>query len=167
VEFREKLAQIPEETRAYIDESGINKPFVREYGRSLRGVKIEDVKSGGKFQRTNVTAAGINGGIAAPLCCSGNTANASFVEWFRTKFIKAVPKGTTVIMDNASFHPPKKLKNLCRRHGIKLLFLPAYSPDYNPIEKTWANMKRALIDIIPTCEDVPAAIYQYFGVDVS
>jgi transposase len=50
---------------------------------------------------------------------------------------------------------------------MKLLFLPAYSPDYNPIEKSWANIKRALIDIIPTCKNVPAAIYQYFGVDVS
>jgi transposase len=69
-------------------------------------------------------------------------------------------------MDNASFHPPKKLKNLCRRHGVMLLFLPAYSPDYNPIEKTWANMKRALIDTIPTYENVPAAVYQYFGVDI-
>jgi putative transposase len=69
-------------------------------------------------------------------------------------------------MDNASFHPPKKLKNLCRRHGIKLLFLPAYLPDYNPIEKTWPNMKRALIDTIPTCEDVSSAVYQYFLGDV-
>jgi transposase len=69
-------------------------------------------------------------------------------------------------MDNASFHPFKKLKNLCRRHGMRLLFLPAYSPDYNPIEKSWANMKRALIDI-PTCEDVPAAVYQCFCVDIS
>jgi putative transposase len=70
-------------------------------------------------------------------------------------------------MDNASFHPPEKLKNLCRRHGMKLLFLLAYSPDYNPTEKSRANMKRALIDTIPTCEDVPAAIYQYFDVDIS
>ncbi|MDR0408813.1 MAG: transposase, partial [Spirochaetaceae bacterium] len=74
--------------------------------------------------------------------------------------------GTAVIMDNTSFHPPKKLKNLYRRHGMRLLFLPAYSPDYNPIEKSWANMKRALIDIIPTCEDVSAAVYQYFAVDI-
>jgi transposase len=86
---------------------------------------------------------------------------------YSADYRKAVPKDTTVIMDNASFHPPKELKNLCRRHGTRLLFLPAYSPDYNPIEKSRANMKRALIDIIPTCDDVPAAVYQYVGVDIS
>jgi transposase len=130
-------------------------------------VRIEDVKSGGKSRRANVVAARIGGGIVAPLCYSGNTTSASFVGWFRTKLVKAAPKGTTVITDNASFHPPKKLKNPYRRHGMRPLFLPAYSPDYNPIEKSWANMKRALIDIIPTCEDAPAAVYQYFGVDIS
>jgi putative transposase len=114
-----------------------------------------------------VTAAGINGGIAAPFCYSENTTSASFVERFRTKFVKAAPNGTTVIIDNASFHPPEKLKNPCRRHGAMPLFLPACSSDYNPIEKSRANMRRALIDIIPTCEDVPDAVYQYFGVDIS
>jgi transposase len=129
-------------------------------------VKIEDVKSGRKFQRTNVIAAKIGDGIVAALCYSGNTTSISFIEWFRTKFIKSAPKGTTAIMDNASFHPRKKLTHLCRRHGIKLLFLPAYSPDYNPIEKTWANMTRALIDKIPACEDVSSAVYRYFNVDI-
>jgi putative transposase len=99
-------------------------------------VKIGDIKSGRKFQRTNVIEARIGGGIVAPLCYSGNTTSASFVEWLRTKFVKAAPKGATVIMDNASFHPPKKLKNLCRRHGMRLPFLPTYSPDYNPVEKS-------------------------------
>jgi transposase len=131
-------------------------------------VRTGDVKSGEKFQRTNVVAAGIDGGGGvAPLRYSGNTASASFVERFRTKFVKAAPKGAAVIMDNASFHPSKKLKNLRRRRGARPLFLPACSPDYNPIEKSRANMKRALIDIIPTCEDAPAAVYQYFGVDIS
>jgi transposase len=67
-------------------------------------------------------------------------------------------------MNNASFHPPKKLKNLCRRHGIEPLFLPAYSSDFNPIEKTWANMKRALVDIIPNCDNATSAVYNYFHV---
>jgi transposase len=128
-------------------------------------VPVEDTKRGRKFQRINVVAGRIGGNIVAPLCYAENITSASFVEWFRASFIKAVPRGTTVIMDNASFHPRKKLKNLCRRHGVRLLFLPVYSPDYNPIEKTWANMKRALVDIIPHCEDVPAAIYRYFDIN--
>jgi hypothetical protein len=76
------LAKIPKEKRAYIDESGINKPLVREHGRSLRGVKIEDTKRGRKFQRTNIVAAKISDKIVAPLCYTENTTSASFVEWF-------------------------------------------------------------------------------------
>jgi transposase len=138
---------------------------VREYGWAIRGAIVEDTKRGRKFQRTNVIAAKIGDAVVAPFCYTENTTSALFVEWFRTKFIKAVPKGTVAILDNASFHPPKKLKNLCRRHGIKLLFLPAYSPDYNPIEKTWANMKRALVDIVSDFEDIASAVYRYFAVD--
>jgi hypothetical protein len=50
-------------------------------------VRIEDVKSGRKFQRGNVIAARISGGIVAPLCYSGNTTSAPLMEWFRTKFV--------------------------------------------------------------------------------
>ena len=138
---------------------------MREYGRAIHGVLIEGTKHGKKFQRINVIAARIGDRIVAPFCYAENTTSAFFVEWFRRKFIKSVPKGTTVILDNASFHPVKKLRNLCRRHGIYLLFLPPYSPDYNPIEKDWANMKRALIDFIPYYGDVACAVYRYFGVD--
>jgi putative transposase len=83
------------------------------------------------------------------------------VDWFRKVFVKAVPKGVTAIMDNASFHPKKKLRNLARRHGIRLLFLPPYSPDYNRIERDWANMKRALPDIIDKNVTLEEAIYSY------
>jgi hypothetical protein len=48
---------------------------------------------------------------------------------------------------------------------MKLLFLSAYSPDYNPIEKVWANMKRVRIDMLPNSEDVPTAVYQYLDND--
>lgn len=70
-------------------------------------------------------------------------------------------------MDNATFHRKKKLRNLARRHGLKLLFLPAYSPDLNSIEKTWANLKRTLTDILPNVENLQCGIYSYFGVDDS
>jgi transposase len=156
-----KLENIPLENRVYIDESGVDKYLVRERGRALRGEKVEDTKRGKKFQKTNVIAAKLGNKIVAPLCYTENTTSLFFVDWFRKVFVKAVPKGVTAIMDNASFHPKKKLRNLARRHGIKLLFLPPYSPDYNLIERDWANMKRALPEIIDEGITLEDAIYRY------
>jgi transposase len=130
-------------------------------------VKIEGTKRGKRFARTNVVAARSGSNTVAPLCYTQNTNGEFFTEWFRKRLVKAIAKGSTVIMDNASFHPKKKLRNLARRHGVKLLFLPPYSPDLNPIEKTWANMKRALVDILPNCKTLSDAIYTYFSISNS
>jgi hypothetical protein len=57
--------------------------------------------------------------------------------------LEEIPPGCTVIMDNASFHRQKQLRKMASGR-VRLLFLPPFSPDYNPIEKTWANMKHDL-----------------------
>ncbi|MCL1919422.1 MAG: transposase [Peptococcaceae bacterium] len=150
-----------------MDESGIHKHLVREFGRAFRGVKIQDVKRGRKFRKTNVVAARRRDAFGklchiAPLCFEHTANSEFFVHWFKTKLLKAIPKGSTIIMDNATHHPKKKLRNLARRHGMRLLFLPTYSPDLNPIEKDWANMKDALIDILPYFEKIEDGIYWHF-----
>jgi putative transposase len=66
-------------------------------------------------------------------------------------------------MDNAKFHRKEKLRKLARGR-IRLLFLPPYSPDYKPIEKSWANMKRHLSNNLKNFQTVASAIYSYFGV---
>ncbi|MDO4586574.1 MAG: transposase [Planctomycetia bacterium] len=81
---------------------------------------------------------------------------------FKTTFVKTVSRGVTIVMHNASFHRPKKLRNLTRNHGVKIRFLPAYSPDLNPIEKTWAQMKKALIEHAPNEESLQNAILRFF-----
>lgn len=155
-----------------MDESGVSKHLVREYGRAFRGVKVHGTKLGKKFQRTNVLAArrrDVFGNLhhIEPICYNHTTTGDFFVEWFRTKLVKSIPKGSTIIMDNATHHPKAKLRAIARRHGMKLLFLPTYSPDFNPLEKDWANMKKALIEImkLPWIETLIDGIYWYFGIE--
>ena len=155
--------------RVYVDESGIDKYLVRECGRAVRGVKVQDVKRGRKFGRTNIIAArrkDVFGNIKhiEPLCYKHTTNTEFFVSWFKSKLLKATQKGSTIILDNASFHPKTKLRNLARRHGMSILFLPTYSPDLNPLERDWANMKRALVEIMPGMESLEDGIYWYFGI---
>ena len=156
--------------RVYVDESGIHKHLVREFGRAIRGAKVQDTRRGRRFRKTNVVAArrkDVFGKLLhiAPLCFKENANSEIFVGWFKTKLMKHIPKGSTIMMDNASHHPKKKLANLARRHGMKLLFIPTYSPDLNPIEKDWANMKKALVDMLPDCESLEQGVYRYFGVE--
>jgi transposase len=138
----------------------------------LCGIKIEDTKRGKKFERTNVISARTrskDGAIVhyATLCYKQNTNSEFFENWFKKSLVKSIVRGSTIILDRASFHRKIKLKNLARRHGMRLEFLPAYSPDFNPIEKDWANMKNALTDSLSDYSDVTSAVYNYFEVNTS
>jgi hypothetical protein len=146
-----------------VDESGINTCLQREYGRALRGKKVEDVRRGRKFERTNVIAGYSEGRILADICYKEPTTGMFFECWFEEFLLAEVREGKTIIMDNASFHRKKALKEIAIKHGVKIVFLPPYSPDYNPIEKVWANMKRALPDTIQFYKNIDTAVYEYFA----
>jgi transposase len=96
-------------------------------------------------------------------CYRHTTDGAFFESWFEERLLKAIPKGHTIIMDNAAFHRKKKLRKIARGKA-RLLFLPPYSPDYNPIEKSWANMKRFLCNNLQDFNSVDSAVYNYFKV---
>jgi transposase len=65
-----------------------------------------------------------------------------FNRWVEQFLIKELKQGQVVIMDNVSFHKSLKTQELIDSVGCRLISLPLYSPDLNPIEKFWANMKR-------------------------
>ena len=133
----------------------------------LPGEKIiEDVKPGQKFKRINVIGALCDKKHIAIECYNHSATGDFFESWFKDTLLKKLPKGYTVIMDNASFHRKKELRKLCRGK-VRLLFLPPYSPDFNPIEKSWANMKRFLCHNSKDYDSINSAILSYFEVTES
>ena len=142
-----------------MDESGCHEFYQRELGRAPRGVRVEDVRCGRKFGRTNVIAAKRCDAILAPKTYCHTTNKRFFMDWFEFDLLSVVPPGHTIIMDNASFHPKKELYKMADRYSVKLLFLPPYSPDFNPIEKFWANLKRWLRDFLCFYDSLHAALY--------
>jgi transposase len=81
----------------------------------------------------------------------------------QSSIIKELKAGQIVIMDNASFHKSQKTRDLIESVGCKLIFLPPYSPDLNPIEKFWANMKRWIKNKVTTFNQLAQLINLFFA----
>ena len=162
-EYTTRLKRIPLNNRVYIDESGINTWFQRIYARAERGKIIEDTMHGSTFKRVNIIGALCNGKHPVVGCYKQSTDSHFFENWFYDHLLPAIPKGSTVIMDNARFHRKKELYKLARGK-VRLLFLPSYSPDYNPIENSWANMKRFLNNNMHNFKSINTAIQYHFKI---
>ena len=140
-EFLKELNNIPLDKRIYLDESGINQHLCREYGRSPRGEKIIGEISGTSFARESFIAALSQGRLMFPMCFQGTCNTGLFNTWLEEMVVTQLQPGQVLILDNASFHRSEKSKQLVEAVCCKLMFLPPYSPDLNPIEKCWANLK--------------------------
>ena len=138
------ISEIPKDKIAYVDETGIDKYFYREYAYAPKGQAIHSKIYGRKFGRTNIVAAQIGKNIVAPMQYTGTTDSILFEHWFEYCFLPCLPKGAVIVMDNASFHRENNLREISRKFGFQLIFLPPYSPELNPIEKFWSRLKKAI-----------------------
>ncbi len=131
-----------------MDESGINEYLYREYARGLRGQEIAGEISGKRFARQSVISALFDGKFFAPMCFEGTCDTCLFNVWLKQMLIPNLTPGQVLILDNASFHKSVESQKLVEAAGCKILFLPPYSPDLNPIEKYWANMKKKVKELL-------------------
>ena len=138
--FATEMEEIPVEMVFYVDETGLDEAFYREKGRAKRGTKVYGSISGRKFKRTNIVAAQCCGKIVAPMEYEGTTDHYVFETWFEKALLTVLPTNSVVVMDNATFHRKSVLSDLAQRVKIKVKFLPAYSPDLNPIENIVAKL---------------------------
>jgi len=149
---------IESKDRIYLDESGINKYLYRNYGRGLRGKQVAGEISGMRFARESFISALSFGKFLSPMCFQGTCNTELFNIWLKQMLIPKLKPGQVLILDNASFHRSEESKKLVEAVGCKLLFLPPYSPDLNPIEKCWANLKVKIRELLPKFKKFTDAI---------
>jgi transposase len=142
--YLEKLKLIPAEKRVYIDESGIAENLVKDKAWSKKGKRVFGKKSGNHYKRTNLVAGYLNNGCIGPYTFTSQCNSEVFNRWLAERLVPELSPGQVVIMDKGKFHKDKKTRELIERAKCELLYLPAYSPDLNPIEKYWAKLKRWL-----------------------
>jgi transposase len=95
-------------------------------------------------------------------CYEHSTTSDFFEDWFEWELLSEVPEGSVIVLDNASFHRKNKLYEIAAKHGVFVLFLPPYSPELNPIEHSWANLKRGQKDNLARFKSLDFAIEWYF-----
>lgn len=142
----------------YLDESGINEYLYRQHARSFRGTQVFGEISGKRFGRQSVISALRNKKFLAPMCFEGTCDTELFNAWLKQELLPNLTPGQVLILDNASFHKSAETRKLVETHGCEILYLPPYSPDLNPIEKCWANMKTKIRELLPRVSTLSAAI---------
>ena len=156
------ITQYKAEDLVYIDESGIDKYLHYPWGYGARGQKVYGEVSGKRYDRESFIAAKNCGRIIAPMCFKGTCNTELFNAWIEQVLLPELKSGQIVILDNAAFHKSPRTMELIESRGCKLLFLPPYSPDLNPIETFWANFKAKIRSIISNFNSLSQAIDHVF-----
>jgi transposase len=140
--FKQKLSQVTKDQCVYLDECGIKPDQIRESGWAARGEPVLGTRIGKRQPKTNLIAVLHKKTLQAPFIYEGSM-NADLFNLYLKRYLLPVLKpGQIVIMDNASFHKSELTKTLIEQKYSKIVFLPPYSPDLNPIEHSWALLKR-------------------------
>lgn len=140
-QFLEEIATIDPSKIVYSDETGIDDNEVPTTGWAPQGERCYAQKKAKRKTRYNITAALNLNMLFAPFIFEGYSNSAVYETYIEQILAPALKPGMIVVIDNARFHKSKKVIELIEAVGCRILFLPPYSPDFNPIEHHWTAVK--------------------------
>jgi len=150
----------------FIDETGASTKMARLRGRAKRGQRCRAAIPHGHWKTTTFTAGLRLNGLAAPMVLDGPMNGEAFLAYIRQVPVPELKKGDVVIMDNLPAHKVTGVRQAIEGAGARLLYLPPYSPDFNPIEMAFSKLKallrKAAARTIPELWDIIAESLNHF-----
>lgn len=148
--FQEQIAQVPVEQLVFLDECGFASNLCHLYGWAIGGARCVDVVPQTRApNRSCVGAFSLPSehnptGLWALWQKLGAWNGSGFELFVREELIARLPPGSVLVLDNARIHHRASLRQAVEEAGHRLLFLPPYSPDFNPIELLWSWLKNGV-----------------------
>jgi transposase len=151
--WHEQLAGERVAALVFVDESGANTKMTRLRGRAWGGQRLRARIPHGHYQTSTLISGLRLEGPCAPWLFAGPMNGEMFVAWVRQGLAPRLRPGDVVILDNLSTHKIRGVRETLQAAGARLLYLPPYSPDFNPIEPMWSKIKQVLRSHAPRSED--------------
>lgn len=137
----------------FIDETGTNTSMVRTHGWCEKGQRLLAKAPHGHWMASTFVAGLQHDGILAPQLIPCPMTGDIFKQWLTECLIPEMKPGSVVVMDNLPAHKVKGVRDCLEAAGMGLLYLPPYSPDYNPIENAFSKIKRWIRRLAPRSFD--------------
>jgi transposase len=128
----------------FLDETAAKTNLTRTHGYAPKGKRLEGEAPYRRWQTTTFLGAMRAEGFIAPLVVDGAMTSELFLAYVDQVLVKELKKGDVVVLDNLNCHTQKAVREAIEAAGCRVEYLPAYSPDLNPIELVYSKLKRLL-----------------------
>jgi transposase len=139
-----RVADLRVNQLVFLDEFGASTTMQRTYGRAAPGERVVTKVPHGHWKMISTIAAMSTDGIVASASFDGATDTELFVAFVDEALVPVLKPGQVVVMDNLPAHKSPRIDELVKAAGAKVLRLPPYSPDFNPIEMAISKVKTVL-----------------------
>jgi len=138
------VSRIDPQRLVFLDESGVTTEMTRRYGRAPRGERVAEGTPAGHWRTLTVLGARTMRGLVAAMTIESPTDGDVFLAYVEQVLCPRLQPGQVVVMDNLAAHKVAGVRAWIEATGAELLYLPPYSPDFNPIEQAWSKVKQWL-----------------------
>lgn len=147
--YLDEVASVPVEKLVFIDESGCQRGMQRRLAWARRGQRrvFRGLRNRGTV--TTILSAIAVHGVVATMYGEGATTQEVFAAFLEHVLLPELPEGSVLVMDNLGAHQAESVRRVLEAHGVRVILLPPYSPELNPIECAWSKLKTFVRSLAP------------------